>query len=205
MPAGALLPRSGRLAAFVDGAGKRSAAGREAGDLLSAFSGGSGRFRSVAENHSETRRQPVGIGRGDHPRSQPRPFSEKEKTSSRSSTTGSMTRVGRSSMPWNRKSRYNVPSIPRAGNFTGSSANRPADPPNHPQIPPTRQKTYFSANCICRMLPLVEVMRPKFGLLRDRVREAPDRMIQHVVRLPAELQLVALLGMRKSLCVEKSK
>jgi hypothetical protein len=35
--AGAVLPRAGGLAAFVDGEGKGSAAGREAGDLLPPF------------------------------------------------------------------------------------------------------------------------------------------------------------------------
>jgi hypothetical protein len=52
----------------------------------------------------------------------------KRKTSSRSSMTGSMRRVGRSSMPWNRKSPYSAPSIPPAGNSTASSDNRLAEP-----------------------------------------------------------------------------
>ena len=40
----------------------------------------------------------------------------------------SMRKAGRSSMPWNRRSRYNARSIPPAGNSTASSVNRPAEP-----------------------------------------------------------------------------
>jgi hypothetical protein len=46
----------------VDGAGKRPAAGRKAGGLLPTISGGTGRFGFIAEDDSETRRQPLGLG-----------------------------------------------------------------------------------------------------------------------------------------------
>src|SRR5208282_457964 len=76
--AGAVLPRSGRLAESVDGDGQGSAAGRESGSLLPSLPGGARRFRSIAEDNSEVRRQLVGIGRRDHSRSARRSFSEKE-------------------------------------------------------------------------------------------------------------------------------
>src|ERR687898_35062 len=75
---GTLLPGSEWLATFVDGAGKRSAAGRATGGVISSVPGRSGSFGSVAEDHPETRRQPVGTGRRVHPRSPQRSLSEKK-------------------------------------------------------------------------------------------------------------------------------
>jgi hypothetical protein len=46
--------------------------------------------------------------------------------------TGSMRKVGRWSMPWNRKNPYNGLLIPPAGNSTASSTKRPADPAKSP-------------------------------------------------------------------------
>src|SRR6476619_93941 len=54
---------------------------------------------------------------------------------------GSMMRAGRSSMPWNRKSHSSARSIPPAGSYTASSANRrielrksPTDFPDEPMF-----------------------------------------------------------------------
>jgi hypothetical protein len=60
----------------------------------------------------------------------------RRKTSSRFSMTGSMRRVGRSSMPLNRKSRYNDPSTPPAGGFSVSSANSGTEPLKSPKNSP---------------------------------------------------------------------
>ena len=49
-----------------------------------------------------------------------------------------MTKVGPWSTQWNRKNRYNVPTIPRLGGFADSGANRLFDPSNYPQIFLTR-------------------------------------------------------------------
>src|ERR1039458_4803708 len=75
------LPLAGNSAATAHAAGdgKGSAAGREAGSLLPALSRSTRRFRSIAEDDSETRRQLVGVGRRDHSGSARRTFSEKEK------------------------------------------------------------------------------------------------------------------------------
>src|SRR5215471_8949259 len=66
------------LAARVDGERKRSAGGRKVGGVLPAFSGGFSGFGAVAQKHSEARRPRVGLGRGNHPRPERRPFPKKE-------------------------------------------------------------------------------------------------------------------------------
>src|SRR5215469_1326393 len=75
---GALLSGSERLAAIVDGAGKRPAARRATDRALPSVPRTFGGLESIAEDNPESRRQHVGAGRGVHPRSQLRSSSEEK-------------------------------------------------------------------------------------------------------------------------------
>src|SRR5208283_137248 len=87
-----LLPRSGQLAALVDGIGKRPAARGRTGCLLPAIHRASGLIQSFFEDHSPTRRQSLDTRWRNYPRPELHAFIEKSHCAATSSRGGSCRR-----------------------------------------------------------------------------------------------------------------
>src|SRR5271157_1298662 len=89
-----LRPRSGQLAALLDGAGKRPATRRRTGGLLPSLHRASGFIGSFPEDHSPARRQSLAAGWRNHPRPELHPCSEKGRCPAPSAVVDQWAAVG---------------------------------------------------------------------------------------------------------------